>query len=265
METPRVSVLIGTWNDADVVPRAIRSVLEQTLGDLELLVLDDGSDDGTEQVVEQQFDDARLRYLKLPHRGIAATLNEGLGEARSDLVAILDADDWCLPTRLERQVALLEARPDVAVVGCRMQEVDEHGDELRARTSFRAGEVNGALRWFNPIPNTAAALRRSAALEAGAYDGRWLYAMDYDLWLRLAERHKVWTLDEVLAVRSMRGTNFGASNERPMMREVLSIQLAAMRRQPSAAGVGGMAIPTLSLATPTSVKRAARRVLGQAP
>jgi glycosyltransferase involved in cell wall biosynthesis len=265
VETPRATVLIGTWNDVDVVPRAIRSVLDQTFRELELLVLDDGSDDGTEEVVKEQFDDPRLRYVKLPHRGIAATLNDGLREARSDIVAVLDADDWCLPTRIERQVALLDSKPDVAVVGCRMQEVDENGNELRARTSFRAGDVNQALRWFNPIPNTAAALRRSVALDAGGYDGRWRYAMDYDLWLRIAERHTVWTLDEVLAVRSMRGTNFGASNERPMMREMLGMQLAALRRQPSARGLAGLAIPALSLATPTPLKRAARRLLNQAP
>jgi glycosyltransferase involved in cell wall biosynthesis len=257
--------MIGTWNDADVVPRAIRSVLDQTLTELELLVLDDGSDDGTEELVKGEFDDPRLRYLKLPHRGIAATLNTGLDEARSEIVAVVDADDWCLPERIERQVALLDSKPDVAVVGCRMLEVDEHGNELRARTSFRAGEVNHALRWFNPIPNTAAAYRRGAALDAGGYDGQWRYAMDYDLWLRIGERHRIWTLDEVLAVRSMRGTNFGASNERPMMREMFGIQLAALRRQPSARGVGGLAIPAFSLATPTPVKRAARRLLNQAP
>jgi glycosyltransferase involved in cell wall biosynthesis len=262
---PRASVLIGSFNNADVVPRAIRSVLGQTLHELELLVLDDGSEDGTDELIEEQFDDPRLRYLKLPHRGIPGTLNHGLREASSEIVVVLDSDDWCLPTRIERQVAFLDARPDVAVVGCRMQEVDKHGNELRARTSFRAGEVNHALRWFNPIPNTAAAFRRSAALEAGGYDERWRYAMDYDLWLRIAERHTIWTLDEVLAVRSMHGGNFGAGNERPMMREVLGIQLAALRRQPSARAVGGMAIPALSLATPTPVKRAARRLLNQAP
>jgi glycosyltransferase involved in cell wall biosynthesis len=262
---PRATVLIGAWNNADVVPRAIRSVLGQTLQELELLVLDDGSEDDTEEIIKTEFDDPRLRYLKLPHRGIPDTLNDGLREARGEIVAVLDADDWCLPARIERQVALLDARPDVAVVGCRMQEVDKHGNELRARTSFRAGEVNEALRWFNPIPNIAAAMRRSAALEVGGYDGRWRYAMDYDLWLRIGDRHKVWTLDEVLAVRSMHGANYGASNERPMMREVLGIQLAALRRQPSARAVGGLAIPALSLATPTPVKRAARRLLGQAP
>jgi glycosyltransferase involved in cell wall biosynthesis len=264
VDSPRASVLIGTWNDADVLPRAIRSVLGQTLHELELLVLDDGSEDGTEQVVAD-FDDARIRYRKLEHHGIAATLNTGLAEARSDIVVILDADDWCLPERVERQVAVLEAHPEVAVVGCRMQEVDENGRELRARTTFKAGEVNRALLWFNPIPNTAAALRRSAALEAGGYDGRWRYAMDYDLLLKIAERHEVWTIDETLAVRSMRGTNFGASNERPMMREVLGIQVAAMRRRRSLRGVPGMTIPALSLATPTPVKRMARRLLNQAP
>jgi len=264
VDRPRASVLIGTWNDADVVPRAITSVLDQTLADLELLVLDDGSDDDTAQVVAA-FTDQRVRYLKLPHQGIAATLNHGLREARSEVVVILDADDWCLPERVERQVAVLDEHPEVAVVGCRMQEVDEHGNELRARTTFKGGEVNRALLWFNPIPNTAAAFRRAAALEAGGYDGRWRYAMDYDLLLKIAERHKVWTIDETLAVRSMRGTNFGASNERPMMREVLGIQLAAMRRRRSLRGAPGMAIPALSLATPTSVKRAARRLLNQAP
>jgi glycosyltransferase involved in cell wall biosynthesis len=264
MESPRATVMIGTWNDADVLPRAIESVLSQTLEELELLVLDDGSEDETEQVV-RGFADPRVRYLKLPHQGIAATLNRGLSDARSDIVVVLDADDWCLPERVERQVAVLESQPDVAVVGCRMQEVDENGRELRARTSFKAGDVGRALLWFNPIPNTAAALRRDAALEVGGYDDRYRYAMDYDLWLKIAEHHKVWTIDETLAVRSMRGTNFGASNERPMMREMLSLQAAALRRRRSLRGVEGLAIPALSLVTPTPLKRAVRRALNQAP
>src|SRR5438067_1779491 len=82
-----------------------------------------------------------------------------------------------------------------------------------------------------------------APLEVGGYDGRYRYAMDYDLWLKIAERHEVWTIDEVLAVRSMRGTNFGAGNERPMMREMLSLQAAALRRRRSLRGVEGLAIP----------------------
>src|SRR5690349_4827324 len=126
MNALRVSVLIGAWNNAATLPRAIDSVLGQTLDEVELLGLDDGSDDHTEAVVRRIRAD-RLRYLKLPHRGIAATLNRGLSEARADIIANLDADDWALPDRLRRQVALLDSRPDVAVVGCRTQEVDGSG------------------------------------------------------------------------------------------------------------------------------------------
>jgi glycosyltransferase involved in cell wall biosynthesis len=263
MESPRISVLIGAWNNAATLPRAMRSILDQTLGELELLVLDDGSEDDTQAVVEAIADE-RVRYLKLPHRGIAATLNQGLAEARADLVANLDADDWALPERLQRQVELLDARADVAVVGCRTQEIDDSGSELRNRTSFKSGDVTRALHWFNPIPNTAAAFRRQAALDAGAYDGRYRYAAEYDLWLRIADSQRVWNLPDTLSVRVMHGANASASNERVVMRESLQLQWEALRRRRSLRGVEGLAIPALSLATPTSLKRAARRVLGQA-
>jgi glycosyltransferase involved in cell wall biosynthesis len=256
--------LIGAWNNAATLPRAIGSILSQTLEELELLVLDDGSEDDTRGIVEQ-IDDPRLRYVALPHRGIAPTLNTGLQEARAELVAVLDADDVALADRLRRQVELLEARADVAVVGCHTREVDENGRELRNRTSFKSGDVTRALQWFNPIPNTAAAYRRRAALDAGGYDGRYRYASEYDLWLRIAERHVIWNLPETLSVRVMHGMNASASNERVVMRESLSLQWAALRRRRSLRGVEGLAIPMLSLATPTPLKRVARRVLGQAP
>jgi glycosyltransferase involved in cell wall biosynthesis len=264
MDAPRVSVLIGAWNNAGTLPHAMQSMLDQTLGQLELLVLDDGSEDDTEAVVER-VGDARVRYEKLPHRGIAATLNHGLEAARADIVAVLDADDWALPDRLRRQLEVLDARPDVAVVGCRTQELDDLGNELRNRTSFKSGDVTRALQWFNPIPNTASAFRRSAALDAGGYSGRYRYAAEYDLWLRIADRHRIWNLPDTLSVRVMHGANASASNERVVMRESLALQWATLRRRRSLRGVEGLAIPALSLATPTPLKRAARRMLGQAP
>ncbi len=264
MDEPRVSVLIGAWNNASTLPRAIGSILDQTLSELELLVLDDGSEDHTQRVVEA-IADPRVRYIQLPHRGIAATLNDGLEQARAELVAVLDADDWALPGRLEAQCALLAARPDVAVVGSRMQEVDKAGRELRNRTSFKSGDVTRALLWFNPIPNTASCYRRDVARAAGGYDGRFRYATEYDLWLRIADHRRIWNLPETLSVRVMHGSNASASNERVVMRESLATQWAALRRRRTLRGAGGLAIPALSLATPTAVKRAARKLLGQAP
>src|SRR5215210_5480740 len=132
MAAPRVSVLIGCWNNADTLQQAIDSILSQTVSELELLVVDDGSTDGTPALV-RDYGDPRIRYLPLEHTGIARSLNEGLRAARAPVVAVQDADDWSLPARLERELAVLAGRPDVAVVGARMREVGPDGGELRPR------------------------------------------------------------------------------------------------------------------------------------
>jgi glycosyltransferase involved in cell wall biosynthesis len=261
---PRVSVLIGCWNNAETLPRAIESILSQTLGDLELIVIDDGSTDRTPDVVGS-VSDPRLRYLPLDHVGISESLNRGLAEARAPIVAVQDADDWSLPERLDRELAVLDERPEVALVGARMREVDPSGAELRPRTAFAAGEVNRALLRFNPIPNSCSAFRRSAALEAGGYDPLYRYAMDHDLWLRIADRHVVFTVDEVLAVRRMSGENVAAHRERAQIAETIRIRAATLRRRRTLAGAGGLVLPSISYLVPLPLKRALRRRLGQAP
>ena len=261
---PLVSVLIGCWNNAETLPRAIESILTQTVTDLELIVVDDGSTDRTPELV-REISDERLRYLPLEHVGISGSLNRGLDEARAPVVAVQDADDWSLPERLERELAVLDERPEVAVVGARMREVDPSGAELRPRTTFAVGEVNRALLRFNPIPNSCAAFRRSAALEVDGYDPRYRYSMDHDLWLRIADRHLVFTLDEVLAVRLMSGQNVAARRERAQIAETIRVRAATLRRRRSLAGVQGLVLPSISYVTPLPLKRALRRRQGQAP
>jgi glycosyltransferase involved in cell wall biosynthesis len=263
-EIPRVSVLIGCWNNADTLSQAMDSILSQSVQELELIVVDDGSTDGTHDLV-RSVPDPRVRYLPLEHVGISLSLNRGLEMAAAPVVAVQDADDWSLPTRLERELAVLDAWPQVAVVGCRMREVGPAGEELRPRTAFRAGNVNRALMRFNPIPNSCAAFRREAALAVGGYDRRYRYAMDHDLWLRMAEHHEVFAFDEVLAVRRMGGSNVAARRERAQLRETLEIRGAALRRRRSLAGASGLVLPAISYLTPLPLKRALRKRLGQAP
>jgi glycosyltransferase involved in cell wall biosynthesis len=261
---PRVSVLIGCWNNAGTLERAARSILEQTVTDLELIVVDDGSTDDSPEVA-RSIEDPRLRYLPLAHAGISTSLNAGLREARAPIVAIQDADDWSEPERLERQLAVLEAQPSVAVVGCRMREVDEAGSELRPRTAFAAGDVNAVLMRFNPVPNSSACFRREAVLALGGYDPRYRYAMEYDLWLRIAERHRVVALDQELATRRMSLGNVAARREREQIAEAIRIRLSALRRRRTMRGARGLVLPSISLLTPLPLKRALRRRLGQAP
>ena len=263
-DAPRVTVLIGCWNNADTLQEAIDSILAQTLGELELIVVDDGSTDSTPELV-RGISDPRVRYLPLEHMGISASLNVGLCESTAPIVAVQDADDWSLPERLERELAVLDSRTDVAVVGCRMREVGPDGAELAPRTAFAAGDVNRALMRFNPIPNSCAAFRRADALAVGGYDERYRYAMDHDLWLRIADTRLVVTIDETLAVRRMGGANVAARREREQIRETLAIRSGALRRRRTISGARGLVSPAISYLTPLPLKRALRRRRGQAP
>jgi glycosyltransferase involved in cell wall biosynthesis len=265
--TPRVTAIVGSYNSAATLERALQSLLAQTVSDLELIVVDDGSADDSPAIARRVAGrDPRVRPLALERNaGIAGSLNVALREARAPVIAVQDADDHSAPERLERQLALLDARPEVAVVGVRMAEVDEAGHELAPRTVLASGDVTGLLLRHNPVPNTGAAFRRDAALAAGGYDPRYRYATEYDLWLRIAERHRVWCLPEVLATRVMGTANVAARAEAAQTREAIAIRLRAMARRRSLRGADGVLLPALSLATPPALKRARRRRLGQAP
>jgi glycosyltransferase involved in cell wall biosynthesis len=115
---PTVSVLMPCWNRERFIGDAIRSILAQTFTDLELIVVDDGSTDGTRAVVAS-FDDPRLRCLSCEHRGISAAMNAGLAAAQGKFIARLDSDDWWMPDMLATQIAMLDARPDVGLVYAR--------------------------------------------------------------------------------------------------------------------------------------------------
>jgi glycosyltransferase involved in cell wall biosynthesis len=266
-DPPAVTVLIGAYENERTVPRAIASILAQTEPDLELIVIDDGSRDGSAAVAAEAIgSDPRGRVMRLDRNlGIARSLNEGMRVAAAPVVAIQDADDYSAPERLQRQLAALAADPRVAVVGARMREVDPDGRVLRPRTSFAAGEVNPVLLRFNPIPNGSTAFRRGVVLALGGYDPRYRYATEYDLWLRIAERHRLLALDEELCTRVMGGGNVAARAERAQLAEGIAIRRRALGRRRTLRGAGGLLRPALSYALPVRLKRALRERRGQAP
>jgi glycosyltransferase involved in cell wall biosynthesis len=266
-DPPAVTVLIGAYDNASTLPRAIASILEQTEPRLELIVIDDGSNDRSAAVAREAIgSDPRGRVLRLERNmGIARSLNEGLRAAAAPVVAIQDADDYSSPDRLERQLAALAADPSVAVVGARMREVDADDRALRPRTTFASGDVGPVLLRFNPIPNGSAAFRRDVALALGGYDPRYRFAAEYDLWLRIGERHRVVTLDEELGTRVMSRANVAARAERAQIAEAIAIRARALARRRTLRGGSGLVRPALSYALPMPVKRALRRRRGQAP
>jgi len=109
LETPKVTVLMSLYNEERSVAHAIQSILAQTYTDFEFLIIDDGSTDGSKAVVDS-FDDPRIRLVSRPNKGLTPSLNEGIGLAHGAYIARQDADDVSMPTRLEREVALLDRR-----------------------------------------------------------------------------------------------------------------------------------------------------------
>jgi glycosyltransferase involved in cell wall biosynthesis len=187
---PEVSVVLPVFNAAQTIERAVRSILDQSFSDLELIVVDDGSTDDTVDVVSG-IHDPRLKVVRCPHRGVAATANTATTEARGPLIARMDADDVSHPQRLEKQIHLLNSQT-FDVVGCQVRILDATGQDtetMRRYARWINTETNDtgqivALRFVElPLVNPTILARRRY-FEMGFRDGE--FPEDYDLMLRAA-------------------------------------------------------------------------------
>ena len=181
----RVSVVLPVRDGARYVRAALDSVLGQTLEDLEVIVVDDGSTDETPSILGA-YDDARLRVVGRPARGLVPALNEGFALARAPLVARMDADDVSAPTRLERQVAWMNASQHLGMVASWSVVVDEHDRELRRELlPSEPSDLARRLLLRNPFRHGSAVLRKAAVDAVGGYRASYGHNEDYDLWRRL--------------------------------------------------------------------------------
>jgi len=199
---PAVSVLMPVYDAAAYLARAVESILGQTFGDFEFLIYDDGSTDGSIQIVESYARrDARIRLSRKSHAGHAVWLREGVAAANAPLIARMDADDVARPTRLQRQLDFLERHPDCCAVGARVLRIDPDGRPIREgdvpleHTSIERALLAGR---GEALPHPAVMLRRDLLLAAGSYRPEYEPAEDLELFLRLAEHGRLANLPEVL-------------------------------------------------------------------
>ena len=209
---PRVSVVMPIYNGRRFVADAVASVRASHFTDLELLIIDDGSTDGSaDEATRAAGRDRRVHVLTLPRGGVAAARNVGLHRARGEFIANLDADDLMLPERLDRQVAYLDRHPECVAVGSRALIVDGDGNPLRVGGRVYTHEaIDEAHLDGRPgaILNPTATFRRQAALSIGGYAGHLKSTgEDHDLWLRLAEVGRLANLPEVLVRYRVHGAN----------------------------------------------------------
>lgn len=199
--SPTVSVLMPARDRAAYVRAAAESVLAQTFTDLELIVVDDGSTDGTAEIV-RRIEDPRVRVIETAPRGISTALNEGLGAARGRFVARLDSDDLWLPQMLETLLEVLSKRPDVGLAYARCEFMSHDGTPLGGARGLPLPDPANPLRSLLRTDYTASissVFPRDLLVALGGWDGSLVLGEDWDLALRVARERQVVFVDRLVA------------------------------------------------------------------
>lgn len=229
----KLSVIMAVFNGARFLDEALASIRAQTFRDFECVVVDDGSTDGTRQLLERQrSQDARFRIIRQPHSGLVFALNRACAVARGEYIARMDADDVAAPRRLERQLQHLERRARLGLLGTAMELIDECGRVVGAVDCPEGRESTGsALLTANCFSHPTVMLRREALTRVGAYRAVFRHAEDYDLWLRIADHYEVANLDDRLLAYRIHGDQISVQHLHDQAVSAIGARVAARIRR----------------------------------
>jgi glycosyltransferase involved in cell wall biosynthesis len=188
---PLISVVIPVYNNESTIQETIESVLTQSFSELELIVINDGSQDSTLKIVSSILD-PRLKVFSYPNGGLAATRNRGISHASGEYISFIDADDLWTPDKLEAQFKALQVNPQAAVAYSWTDWIDESGQFLRPGGHISVkGDVFATLLVRDFVESGSNPLIRAEALaEVGGFDESLPAVEDWDMWLRLAARYE---------------------------------------------------------------------------
>lgn len=199
--TPKVSVIIPTFNRGWALRESVDSVLEQEYDSFELLVVDDGSTDDTGEILAQYG--TKLTVVRQENRGVSAARNAGIAASSGALIAFLDSDDRWLPKKLSEQVLFFDERPDALI--CQTEEIwIRNGVRVNPKKHHKkpSGEIFEASLSLCLVSPSAVMMRRSLFSEVGLFDEKLPACEDYDLWLRIGCRHPIHLIDIPLILKT---------------------------------------------------------------
>lgn len=202
MTAVRLSVVMCVYNDVAWLERSVTSILEQSYRELELVVVDDGSSDGSGELLDRlAAQDRRVRVIHQQNAGLTCALVLGCSEARGEFIARQDSDDWSHPKRLAEQVALLESDPRIGFVSCATQYVGPNDEHLSVTVRLMEPEIatRGLLgpERLGPPAHGSVMFRRALYEEVGGYRPEFHFAQDSDLWLRMGMKSRIAYLPDV--------------------------------------------------------------------
>jgi alpha-1,3-rhamnosyltransferase len=223
---PLVSIIVPAYNHEKYVVECLQSLADQTYPEIEVLVFDDGSKDGTRAVIEAFLATTKrpiFKFVSKPNEGLCATLNAGIRNSRGHFITIVASDDAWHPEKLERQVRCMEANPSVGLVftdaqivlGTELTTIKWSDYKRKLRSFFRNGiatpGIYGHLMAYNFIPALTVMMRKSVLETVGGFDENLLYE-DLDMWLRFISQADLAYIDEPLARYRMHDTNISNNN-----------------------------------------------------
>jgi len=223
---PKVSVIMTVYNEQEHIKKSVTSVLNQTYEDFELVIVNDGSNDRTREILENEFNDRRMKIFNQENKGRVKALNQALKLSMGKYIAILDADDYCLPERLEKQVEFLDRNPDVGAVGTAYYRYDEIRREKWIRKYPTENEkIKKEMSKYMPLAHSSVMIRRYCLNKIGNYDEEFDTLQDMELLIRIAKKFKLANLDEPLIIRNIRSDSFFHRSFKQSYRNRLLVRL----------------------------------------
>lgn len=203
LENPKVSVIIPTYNRADLLPRAINSVLNQTFKDFELIVVDDGSTDNTKELISDfQKKDNRIQYIWQENSGAPAKpKNTGIKNSKGEFLAFLDSDDEWLPEKLEKQLKLFEKDKDLGIVGCNCWNIYVGEKYRKTKYRIKNNTKDNPIRILEDcfiFSSSSVVIPRFVFNDVSLYDESFKVSDDWDLYIRILKKYRFNFVDDFL-------------------------------------------------------------------
>lgn len=228
---PLVTVLMPVYNAEKFVEHAVRSIINQSFKEFELIVVDDGSTDQTHRIL-MQFDKKVVKVFSQEKSGITAALNRGLSLANGKYIARMDADDIALPERLQKQVAFLEAYPEIGIVGSAVLVIDDSGRKWGVQT-FEPTDIG--IRWTsllkNPFVHPSVMFRKNLLDDHNLEYRSLHHAEDYDLWIRLLRFTKGSNIEQPLMLYRVHKSNVSILHRKAQFESHYAISRDVIRKE----------------------------------
>lgn len=229
----KLTAVMSVYNGEKFLAKTIESVLAQTYADFKLVIIDDGSSDGSIKIINSYAEkNKRIRVLRNEkNMGIVYTRNRCFNESDSEYIAIFDHDDISLPTRLGEQINFLESHPDFGLIGSWVEQIDENDkpNGVVWKNNFSPEEIPIIMLFTNYFTQSSAMIRKKFLPEP-PYRDELIFSEDYDLWVRIAEKSRVWNLPKILVKYRLHGTNILKTKRDQSNKAVLEIQKYQLKK-----------------------------------